>query len=209
MTIAVAAALPSSRVLFFNFGVDTLHQVNFYADTIKVTATYSASGTVSNLGGAAGRVASGGSYSGRAAGAYTLSGRIYKAAGMPDAKLDAFYRDATQAYPQHRALAYDYAEHLIEEKKYANALQQLEDRIGSYPNDARLYELQARTYAALGKPQEEHHALAYNYILHGNLRGAIEQLQLAKQSGNDYYQLSIIESELKQFREMAAAQAKQ
>lgn len=138
----------------------------------------------------------------------TLSGHIYKAAGMSDARLDAFYRDATQAYPQHRALAYDYAEHLIEEKKYAEALKQLEDRIGNYPNDARLYELQARTYAALDKPQEEHHALAYNYILHGDLRGAIEQLELAKQSGSDYYQLSIIESDLKQFKGWAAEQEK-
>ena len=133
----------------------------------------------------------------------TLSGHIYKAAGMPANLLDAFYRKATQAFPQHRALAYDYAELLIGEKRYNQALQQLEDRIGDYPNDARLYELQARTYAALGKPQEEHHALAYNYILHGNLQGAIQQLELAKQSGNNYYQLSIIDSELRQFRAMA------
>lgn len=139
----------------------------------------------------------------------TLSGEIYKAQGMPAAKLDAFYRDATQAFPQHRALSYDYAEWLIEERRYTDALQHLDDRISNYPNDARLYELQARTYAALGKPQQEHHMLAYAYLLHGNLPGAIEQLQLAKQSGSDYYQLSIIESELKDYREMAGIQAKQ
>jgi beta-barrel assembly-enhancing protease len=138
----------------------------------------------------------------------TLSGQIYKAEGMSGAKLDAFYKEATQAYPQHRALAYDYADLLIDERRYGDALKQLDDRINDYPNDAQLYELQARTYAALGKPQEEHHAQAYVYFLHGNLRGAIEQLQLAKQSGSDYYQLSIIESELKQFREMAAEQKK-
>jgi predicted Zn-dependent protease len=71
-----------------------------------------------------------------------------------------------------------------------------------------LYELQARNYAALGKPQEEHHALAYNYILHGNLRGSIEQLELAKLAGNNFQELSTIEIELKHFREIAAAQAK-
>lgn len=139
----------------------------------------------------------------------TLSGEIYKAQGMPAAKLDAFYRDATQAFPQHRALSYDYAEWLIGERRYTDALQHLDDRISNYPNDARLYELQARTYAALGKPQQEHHMLAYAYLLHGNLAGAIEQLQLAKQSGSDYYQLSIIESELKDYREMAGIQTKQ
>lgn len=138
----------------------------------------------------------------------TLSGQIYRTEGMSIDKLEKFYRDATQTYPQHRALAYDYAELLIKEKHYDAAIKLLDGRITDYPNDARLYELQARTYAALGKHQEEHHALAYAYILHGNLHGAIEQLNLAKQSGSDYYQLSIIESELKQFSEMATAQTK-
>jgi hypothetical protein len=50
--------------------------------------------------------------------------------------------------------------------------------------------------------------LAYNYILHGDLFGAIEQLELAKRSGNDYYQLSTIETELKQYREIADAYRK-
>jgi beta-barrel assembly-enhancing protease len=135
----------------------------------------------------------------------TLSGQIYRAEGMPGPRLVAFYKKATQTFPQHRALAYDYADLLIAEKRYDEALKQLDDRIGSYPNDARLYELEARTYAALGKPQEEHHAQAYAYYLHGNLYGAIQQLELAKQSGSDYYQNSIIDSELRQFRKMMPA----
>jgi predicted Zn-dependent protease len=68
--------------------------------------------------------------------------------------------------------------------------------------------LQARTYAALGRNQEEHHALAYYYILHGNLPGSIEQLELAKHAGNNFQELSTIETELKHFREIAAAQEK-
>ncbi len=44
--------------------------------------------------------------------------------------------------------------------------------------------------------------LSYYQILHGNLRGAIEQLELAKLAGNDYYQLSTIETELRQYREI-------
>jgi beta-barrel assembly-enhancing protease len=135
----------------------------------------------------------------------TLSGQIYRAEGMPDTRLADFYRKAIQAFPQHRALTYDYADLLIDEKRYDEALKQLDDRISTYPNDARLYELEARTYAALGKPQEEHHAQAYAYYLHGDLQGAIQQLELAKQSGSDYYQLSIIDSELRQFRQMMPA----
>jgi heme oxygenase len=47
--------------------------------------------------------------------------------------------------------------------------------------------------------------LAYYHILHSDLHGTIEQLELAKQSSNDYYHLSAIETELKQHSEIAAA----
>jgi len=138
----------------------------------------------------------------------TLAGQIYRADRMNNAKLTEYYESAVQAYPQHRALAYDYADLLIESRRYDPALKLLDERIASYPNDPRLYELQARTYAALNKPQHEHHALAYAYVSHGDLRKAIEQLELARQSGSDYYELSVIDNELKQFREMAMAHSK-
>lgn len=137
----------------------------------------------------------------------TLAGRIYHATGMSNAKLQEYYANAVQDYPHHRALAYDYAGVLFDAKRYDAALQLLDDRINEYPDDARLYELEAKAYAAVGKPQAEHHSLAYAYISRGNLMGAIDQLTLAKQSGNDYYQLSVIDGELKQFRAIAAAQA--
>jgi predicted Zn-dependent protease len=136
----------------------------------------------------------------------TLDGQIRQANKNKD--IIEFYRTATQNFPQHRALSYDYVELLIQGKRYDDALKQLNEQIISHPSDPRLYELQARSYAALNKRQQEHHSLAYTYALHGNLHGAIEQLELAKQAGSDYYQLSIIESELKEFREIAAAHAK-
>jgi len=137
----------------------------------------------------------------------TLDGQIMRA-DKNNKGIAEFYRTATQNFPQHRALAYDYVELLLQTRQHEDALKLLSEQVISHPSDPRLYELQARTYSALGKRQEEHHALAYTYALRGNLHGAIEQLELAKQSGTDYYQLSIIESELKQFREIAAAHAK-
>ncbi|MFA5825867.1 MAG: M48 family metalloprotease [Gallionellaceae bacterium] len=137
----------------------------------------------------------------------TLAGKIKRLDGQ-EKNIAAFYRSATQNFPQHRALVYDYAEVLLQDRRFEETLKLLNEQVLAHPNDARLYELQARTFAALGRVQEEHHALAYNYILHGNLRGAIEQLELAKQSGKDYYELSTIETELKQFKEIAAAQRK-
>ena len=133
-----------------------------------------------------------------------LAGQI-KRLGKQDKEIIAFYRTALRNFPYHHALIYDYAEALLQSQRYTDALKLLDEQVNRDGNDPKLYELQARTYAALGRHQEEHHALSYNYILHGNLFGAIEQLELAKQMGNDYYQLSTIESELKQYREIAAA----
>ncbi len=138
----------------------------------------------------------------------TLAGKLRRAGAIPDSDLSGFYRTATQNFPQHRALVYGYAETLLEEKRYNDAVNLLTQQVTAHPNDPRLYELQARTYAVLGRHQEEHHALAYFYILRGNLRGAIEQLELAKHAGNDFQKLSTIETELRQLREIAAAQAK-
>ena len=133
----------------------------------------------------------------------TLDGQIRQANKSKD--IIEFYRTAAQNFPQHRALSYDYVELLLQSKRYDEALKLLNEQIIGSPSDPRLYELQARCYAALDKRQEEHHSIAYAYALHGNLNGAIEQLELAKQSGSDYYQLSTIESELKEFREIAEA----
>lgn len=138
----------------------------------------------------------------------TLAGKLRRSGAIPDPKLNEYYRAATQNFPQHRALIYEYGEVLLAEKHLDDAAALLNQQVTLHPNDPHLYELQARTYAALGKPQEEHHALAYFYILHGNLRGAIEQLELAKHAGNNFQELSTIETELRQFREIAVAQEK-
>jgi predicted Zn-dependent protease len=135
-----------------------------------------------------------------------LEGRIKRL--NQDKNIAFFYRTATQNFPRHRALVYDYAEVLLQDRHFEETLKLLNEQILAHANDAHLYELQARTFAALGRAQEEHHALAYNDILHGNLRGAMEQLELAKQAGTDYYELSTIETELKQFKEIAEAQRK-
>lgn len=125
-----------------------------------------------------------------------------------DKDVATFFRSAVKEFPRHHALIYGYAEVLLQEQRYKEALELLDEQIAIDGNNAKLYALQAQSFAALGRHQEEHHALAYNYILHGNLYGAIDQLELARKAGNDYYQLSTIETELKQFREIAAAYEK-
>ncbi len=137
----------------------------------------------------------------------TLAGQIRRA-DSNDKGIIGFYRTAAQNFPQHRALTYDYAELLIQTRQHEAALKLLKEQTIGHPNDPRLHELQARVYSALGKRQDEHHALAYAYALHGNLHGAIEQLELAKQAGGSFYQLSTIESDLREMRELAGARKK-
>jgi predicted Zn-dependent protease len=138
----------------------------------------------------------------------TLAGHLRRAGTNNDKDTIEYFRTATQNFPQHRALIYDYCDVLLQANHNKELLTLLNQQVIAHPNDPYLYELQARNYAALERHQEEHHALAYNYILHGNLRGAIEQLELAKHAGNNFQELSTIETELKQFREIAAAQQK-
>ena len=71
----ITGPIASSRIKFFNFGVNA-PSVNFYANDTKMTAISSTSGAESVLGVAYGSVGSGGFYSAIAPGQYAFSGRI-------------------------------------------------------------------------------------------------------------------------------------
>jgi predicted Zn-dependent protease len=111
----------------------------------------------------------------------------------------ATYRDALRANPGRRALMYGYADTLINARRSGEALDFLSSRLDSRGQDPRLYQLQARGYAATGKRLQEHRALAEAYALRGNLPAAIEQLQIAQKAGDgDFYQQSSVEARLKE-----------
>ena len=137
----------------------------------------------------------------------TLAGKVKLAENNPAEAL-AFYRTAVQNFPQHRALIYDYAELLLNSDLAKTALELLIDQLVRHPSDTRLYELQARAYAIQGKILEQHHAQAYSYAWQGNLHAAHEQLEMAKQAGGNFYQLSVIESDLRELRELLGTQEK-
>ncbi|HEX5337899.1 MAG TPA: M48 family metalloprotease [Gallionella sp.] len=137
----------------------------------------------------------------------TLAGQVKRAA-KNDADTLAFYRTAVQNFPQHRALLYDYADLLLQSRQPETAVKLVGEQITRYPADTTLYDLQARGYAMLGRGLEQHQAQAYSYAWQGNLHGAIDQLELAKQAGGSFYQLSTIESDLRELREMADARGR-
>ena len=133
-----------------------------------------------------------------------LAGQVKRAAKNDGDALE-FYRAAVQNFPQHRALIYDYADLLLQSNRAETAVKLLTEQLTRHPSDTRLYDLQARSYAMLGKYLEQHQAQAYSYAWQGNLYAAIEQLELAKQAGGSFYQMSTIESDLRELREMLDA----
>jgi hypothetical protein len=74
-TDITAAPATSSRIRFFNFGVNA-PGVNFYANDQKMTAVVSATGTEATTGIGYGGVGAGGAYTAIGPGQYTLTGRI-------------------------------------------------------------------------------------------------------------------------------------
>lgn len=136
----------------------------------------------------------------------TLTGQVKQAVKDPDT-LD-FYRSAVRLFPQYRALIYDYVNLLLQHNQAQTAVKLLEEQVTRHPTDITLYELEARSYNQLHKPLEQHQAQAYSYAWQGNLHSAIQQLEIAKRSGGSFYQLSIIESDLHELRDMLDAQIK-
>ena len=129
-----------------------------------------------------------------------LAARFYIASGDVTAALQTF-RDALRSHPGYRALIYDYAEALLGNHQPGEALKLVESRLQYSVSDSRLYELQAKSYAALDKRLPQHRAQAEAYYRAGNLRGAIEQLVLAQKSGDgDFYQLSSVDARLRELR---------
>lgn len=136
----------------------------------------------------------------------TLTGQVMHAAKDPGTV--SFYQTAVQKFPQHRALIYDYVDLLIQVNQAETAIKLLTDQIARHPSDTTLYDLQARSYHQLNRPLEQHQAQAYSFAWQGNLKAAIEQLELAKQAGGSFYQLSTIESDMRELHDMLGEGAK-
>ena len=133
-----------------------------------------------------------------------LAARIKAAAGdVISAK--ELIAAAIGLHPNYRPLRYAQVDYLQTLGQHSEAIAAIGELIKIYPRDARLFDLQAKSYAASGKRLLQHQALAESYLLMGGLGAAIEQLQLAQKSGDgDFYQLSSVEARLRQLRILQA-----
>lgn len=119
-------------------------------------------------------------------------------------------RAARAAYGRDLAVGLQLAETLLRAGRFQEALQVVQEEQQSRTTDARLYHLQARAYAGLGKDFKQHRALADAYYNEGLLHGAIEQLQLAqKATDGDFYEQSQVDARLRELRARLSSEEKQ
>ena len=122
----------------------------------------------------------------------------------------AILRAAQPRYPQERAIAYGLVEALLAARSPQEAIRFTEDDLLSYPSDARMHALQAKTYSALGKRLQQHRAQAEAYALQGQVPAAVEQLELAQKSGDgNFYEQSQVDARLREMKKRMAEEAKQ
>lgn len=131
---------------------------------------------------------------------HALIARVKGDGGNPGAARETL-RNALLQYPDNRSLNYAYIEAQQGGGLHADAVAGITERLRSYPRDAKLFAMQAASYAALGKRLLQHQAQAQLYVLQGSLPAAIEQLQLAQKSGDgDFYQMSSVDARLRELR---------
>jgi predicted Zn-dependent protease len=131
-----------------------------------------------------------------------LAAQLQADQGRTDAALES-YRAALNSFPQYRGLIYGYAQLLLEAGRTDQAIAWLQERVRATPDDARIYELQSRAFAAAGRRVAQHRAQAEAYYRRGNLAAAVGQLEIAtKERGSDFYELSITDARLRELRNL-------
>ena len=138
----------------------------------------------------------------------SLEGDVLVSAGNLKAAA-AFYPGALAAFPRYRPLVYDYGDVLIRIGRAPEALALATEQLQFFPSDHRLYFMQARAHAALGRVLAQGRAQAEANVRLGNLALAIEQLQIGlKAADGDFFELSSAEARLRELRAQQAAQKK-
>jgi len=138
----------------------------------------------------------------------TLAARIKAGAGDL-AGAEKILAAAAQAHPDVLAIKYDLAEILQRLGRDKEAVALLDELVKRRSGDPRIYQMLARSYAALDVRTQQHRALAEAYYLQGSVPAAIEQLQLAQTAGDsDFYTLSAIDARLRELKRVQVEELK-
>jgi predicted Zn-dependent protease len=129
-----------------------------------------------------------------------LAAQVLADQGRAEEALEV-YRAALKSWPDSRALSQGYAELLVDKGRFKEALAALDESLRRNPEDARLYEIQARAFEATGRPLSQHRSQAEAQFRRGNLAAAVQQLDWALRiKGTDDYEQSSAEARLRELR---------
>lgn len=108
---------------------------------------------------------------------------------------------ARQKFPLSRGIARQYADALIANGRYDDAVNYLRDQAQIYRQEPRLHNQLAKAYAAQGKQALQHLALAESYALSGSVPAAIDQLGIARRSPDaSFYDQAVIDAREREFK---------
>ncbi|QDQ27628.1 M48 family metallopeptidase [Chitinimonas arctica] len=112
----------------------------------------------------------------------------------------AIFAQARARFPSAWALGYGEIDVMLRRGRPREAVTLLEAALAERGSDAALHKRLAEAYEQLGQPGLAHRAQAEYYALRDELTAAIEQLNVARRSGGDFYQMSAIEARIKELR---------
>jgi len=137
-----------------------------------------------------------------------IAGHVYMEDGEVNRAIKRF-ETALAKYPNKMQLVYDYPDALLLAGRNAEAAAFCERQLARFTSDGPLHLTAARAYAAMDQKVMQHKHQGEYYAWQGNLRGAVDQLELASKAGDgDFYQLSVIDARLRALRREVADQQK-
>jgi predicted Zn-dependent protease len=137
-----------------------------------------------------------------------LAAQSATAAGHYDLALTR-YRNGMASYPGYRPLLYGYTDCLLKADQAQQGARFVDAQLDHWPNDRRLWRLSAQAHARLGQQLQSHRALAEALALSGDLKAAIEQINIGLKAGDGgFYEQSAAEARRRNWMELDKAQRK-
>jgi predicted Zn-dependent protease len=137
-----------------------------------------------------------------------IAGHVLLDSGDVDGAIKRFASGLAR-YPNKMQLVYDYPDALMKAGRNAEAARFAEEQLSRFAGNGPLQLIAARAYAGQNRQMLAHRHQAEYYAWQGNLKGAVEQLEIAaKQKDGDFYQASVVDTRLKALRREVADQAK-
>lgn len=129
-----------------------------------------------------------------------LAGEVHMERGKP-AQARETYEKALAAMSGNRALFQGHVASLLETGATDKALSEIEARLRRTPEEAKLYDLQAKAHATAGRQLSQHRALAEAHYRRGRIAAAVDQLDLAlKQKDGNFYERSSAEARSRELK---------